>query len=165
LTQTCNHEGFLPLIKKAFLEAGVVLVVLPNLSGSGINGATKKVDGKIMLMVNDRRMYADTFWFSLFHEIKHVLQQKNKIVFVSTTVNNLDDELEAEADQFARDTLIPPDQYAAFAPSPYTSDAEIIRFAKSIQIHPGIVAGRLQHDNIIPQNRCSHLKEKYSIVV
>lgn len=47
LTQTCNHAGFFLLIKKAFHEAGVVLVVLPNLSKSGINGATKKVDGKI----------------------------------------------------------------------------------------------------------------------
>ena len=35
LTQTGNHEGFFPLIKKAFGEAGVALVVLPNLKNSG----------------------------------------------------------------------------------------------------------------------------------
>ncbi len=63
LTQTKNHEGFFPVLREAFGEAGVALVVLPNLKNSGINGATKKVDGKVMLMVNDRRHYADTFWF------------------------------------------------------------------------------------------------------
>lgn len=158
-------DEFLPRLRQIFSECGVVFVLLPHLKNSGINGAVKWLNSdRVILAMNDRRNYADTFWFSLFHEIKHVLQQKNKIVFVSTTVNDLDDELEAEADQFARDTLIPPDQYATFAPSPYTSDAEIIRFAKNIQIHPGIVAGRLQHDGIIPQNRCTHLKEKYSII-
>ena len=39
----------------------------------------------------------------------------------------------------------------------------IIAFARSIDIHPGIVAGRLQHERIIPPNRCSRLKEKYVI--
>lgn len=50
-----------------------------------------------------------------------------------------------------------------FAPTKYTSDDEILAFAKEIGIHPGIVAGRLQHDKIIPPNRCSKLKEKYVI--
>lgn len=81
LTQTCNHQGFLPVIRKAFLEAGVVLVVLPNLKNSGINGATKKIDGKIMLMVNDRRHFADTFWFTLFHEIGHIMNGDYGITF------------------------------------------------------------------------------------
>lgn len=30
-----------------------------------------------------------------------------------------------------------------------------VAFVNSIGIHPGIVAGRLQHEKIIPQNRCS----------
>jgi len=30
-----------------------------------------------------------------------------------------------------------------------------------VAFHPGIVAGRLQHEGIIPQKRCSKLKEKY----
>ena len=46
-----------------------------------------------------------------------------------------------------------------------TSDNEIVEFAKSIGIHPGIVAGRLQHEKIIPQSRCSKLKEKYTIEI
>lgn len=67
-TQTRNHERFYPLIKERFLEAGVVLVVLPNLSGSKTNSATKKVGKSIMMMINDRRLYADSFWLTLLSE-------------------------------------------------------------------------------------------------
>lgn len=64
---------FYPVIKEAFLKAGVILVILPNISGSKINGATKKIGNNIMLMVNDRRLNSDTFWFTLFHEIGHIM--------------------------------------------------------------------------------------------
>ena len=65
LTQTRNHQEFLPIIKEAFLETGVILIVFPNLKDSGTNGATKMIDGRVLLMVNDRRHFADTFWFKL----------------------------------------------------------------------------------------------------
>lgn len=65
LTQTRNHQEFLPIIKEAFLELGVILIVFPNLKDSGTNGATKMIDGRVLLMVNDRRHFADTFWFKL----------------------------------------------------------------------------------------------------
>lgn len=61
LTLTKNHNEFYPLLYKAFLEAGVIFIILPNLSGSKINGATKKIGDSIMLMVNDRRLNADSF--------------------------------------------------------------------------------------------------------
>ena len=61
--------------------------------------------------------------------------------------------------------MIAPEDYRRLAPSRYTSDDEIVEFAKTIGIHPGIVAGRLQHEGIIPQERCSKLKEKYGFEI
>ena len=78
---------------------------------------------------------------------------------------NINDKLEIEADKFSKNYLIPPVDYRRLAPSKYTSDDEIVEFANSIGIHPGIVAGRLQHEGIIAQNRCSKLKEKYVIEI
>ena len=54
LTLTRNHEEFYPLIRKAFLGAGVIFVILPNISGSKTNGATKKVGDNILLMIECR---------------------------------------------------------------------------------------------------------------
>ena len=143
MTQTKNYDGFLSEIKKAFAEAGIALVVLPDLKSSGINGATKKVDGKVMIMVNDRRQYADTFWFTLFHEIGHVLNGDLGITFK--------DETEDEADLYAQRRLIPEEAYRAFKnhTGPF-SETDIRTFADQIDQDPGIVYGRLQKDGRIP---------------
>lgn len=162
-------EVFVPRMREIFSECGVAFVLLPHLKNSGVNGAVKWVSSdRVVLAMNNRGLNADKFWFSLFHEIKHVLQQKTKTVFVSCSVKEMTEinrKLEEEADTFANNYLIPPAELKRFAPTRYTSDDEIVAFAESIGIHPGIVAGRLQHEMIIPQNRCSKLKENYKIVI
>ena len=160
LKETRNHESFLPVIRKAFGEAGVALVVLPNLRNSGINGATKKVDGKVLLMVNDRRHYADTFWFTLFHEIGHILKGDFGI-----SVNG---EIEDEADLYAQSTLIPQDQYERFLGKTRIFDERSIRaFASSIDRDPGIVLGRLQKDGKVSYtdtDLSNRLRHKYKVI-
>ena len=160
-------EIFLPRMRQIFAECGIAFVLLPNLRNSGVNGAVKWLnEDRVVLAMNNRRLDADIFWFSLFHEIKHVLQKKTKTTFISYTENEMievNKKLEDDADKFASNYLIPSVELRKFAPSKYTSDDEIVRFANYIGIHPGIVAGRLQHDGILPLNRCSKLKEKYHI--
>ena len=158
-------EIFLPRMKEIFAECGVAFVLLPHLKNASVNGAVKWVsEDRAVLAMNNRGVYADKFWFSLFHEIQHVFQQKVKTIFVSSSSQEkilINEELERDANEFASNFLIPPAELKKFAPTRYTSDQEIIGFAEKIGIHPGIVAGRLQHDKIIPQNRCTKLKEKY----
>ena len=160
-------EVFLPRMREIFAECGVAFVLLPHLKNSGVNGAVKWInDERVVLAINNRGLDADKFWFSLFHEIRHIFQRKIKTVFVSYNEKEMMDEndkLEEDANNFATNYLISVSALRKFAPSRYTSDEEIVKFAKSIGIHPGIVAGRLQHEKIIPQNRCSKLKEKYVI--
>lgn len=162
-------EEFLPKMREIFAECGVSFVLLPHLKNAGVNGAVKWLsEDRVVLAMNNRGLNADKFWFSLFHEIRHVLQQKIKTVFISSSVEEMTDinnALEQDADNFANNYLIPPAAFKKFAPTRFTSDNEIVKFAKSIGIHPGIVAGRLQHEGIIPQNRCSKLKEKYVIEI
>lgn len=164
-----SPERFLPRMREIFSECGVAFVLLPHLKNSGINGAVKWMSSdRVVLAMNNRGLDADKFWFSLFHEIKHVLQQKIKTVFISSTETDMmemNKSLEDEADNFASDFLIPKTEMKKFNPSRFTSDEEIRRFAESIGIHPGIVAGRLQHDRIIGNNRCAKLKEKYFIEI
>lgn len=144
LTLTRNHEEFYPLIRKAFLEAGVIFVILPNISGSRTNGATKKVGDNIMLMVNDRRLNADSFWFTLFHEIGHIINGDYGISFDKET-----GEQEEAANKYAEDSLIPPEKYQEFLDGK-RFDLQAIRiFADQIERDPGIVLGRLQNDEII----------------
>ena len=161
LTQTRNHEKFFPVIQKAFGDAGVALVALPNLKNSGVNGASKRVDGKVMLMVNDRRHYADTFWFTMFHEIGHILNGDLGISF--------NGQKEDEADSYAKRMLIPQEKYEAFVKScHYFDEATIREFADSIDRDPGIVLGRLLKDEKVHHtevNLSKKLRHTYSVVI
>lgn len=162
LTLTSHHDEFLPLLQERFRESGVILVVLPNLKNSGINGATKKIGNKILLMVNDRRGYADTFWFSLFHEIGHILNNDYGISF-----DGHNDEAEELADVYAQNALIPQEKYSAFIRKNCSfNETIILEFAKEISRDPGIVLGRLQKDKIVPYSNkalSEKLKTKYNV--
>ncbi len=162
LTLTRNHENFYPLIRDAFYEAGVVFVILPNLSGSKINGATKKIGNSVMLMVNDRRFNADTFWFTLFHEIGHIINGDYGISFEKETGAQ-----EEAADHYAADALIPPESYQEFIRENDKFDLQTITaFADQIGRDPGIVLGRLQNDGkaAFDDWTLKPLRHKYKVV-
>ncbi len=160
LTLTKEHTAFYPLIRDTFREAGVIFIILPNISGSKINGATKKVGSNIMLMVNDRRLYSDTFWFTLFHEIGHIMNGDYGISFESES-----GEIEAIADKYAEDVLIPAAQYKEFVEA-NRFDAQAIRmFARTIDRDPGIVLGRLLNDGKVDYDdwTLKDLRHKYKV--
>ncbi len=161
LTLTEKHEDFYPLIYKAFLDAGVIFVILPNLPGSKINGATKKIGDNIMLMVNDRRLYADSFWFTLFHEIGHIMNGDYGISFERET-----GEQEDAADKYAQDTLILPDEYEEFVKRNEFSINAIRQFATQIDRDPGIVLGRLKKDGLVDYSdwKLKPLQHKYKVI-
>ena len=162
LTLTKEHNSFYPLIKEAFRKAGVVFVILPNLSGSRINGATKKVGNNIMLMVNDRRLHADTFWFTLFHEIGHIMNGDYGISFESES-----GEREEIANKYAEDKLIPYEQYERFIEDNIFDIQAIRAFAKEINRDPGIVLGRLLNDGKVSYDDWSlkSLRHKYIVKI
>lgn len=157
---------FLPHLREIFSECGVVFVLLPHLKNSGINGVVRWYGrDKVLLALNDRRCYADTFWFSLFHEIKHILQQKVKLTFLSgIDVGMVDTILEQDADKFAREYLIPESLYQKIQHCSLSENA-IKKFAAELGIHPGILVGRLQHDKVISPAHFNNLRQKYKIVV
>lgn len=161
LTLTQNHGEFIPIITNSFKESGVILQILPNLSGSKTNGATKRIGSSILLMVNDRRAYADTFWFTLLHEIGHVMHGDFGVSFEGHT-----DCCEKLADQYARDKLIDPDMYREFIEWGDYSEKAVRSFAKRINRDPGIVLGRLENDCHVRYNNPSlrSLKTKYRVL-
>lgn len=161
-TLTANHNDFYPLIRDAFREAGVIFVILPNLSGSKINGATKKIGNNIMLMVNDRRLYSDTFWFTLFHEIGHIMNGDYGISF-EMEIGQKED----VADKYAEDILIEPELYSEFLKDGRFDVASICRFADRIGRDPGIVLGRLQNDGVLGYGDWNYngLRHQYRVKV
>ena len=139
-----NHTDLLTSIEHSFREAGVIFVIQPDIAGSKICGATKKISDKILLMINEIKLYADTFWFALFHEISHIICGDYGISFEKQS-----GEKESAADRFAEDNLIPPEDYTHFVSENHFDVKDITRFADRIDRDPGIVLGRLEQDGLV----------------
>lgn len=154
---------FLPRLKDSLSECGVALVVIPSLKNSNVYGAIKWLNrDKVVLGITNRGISSDKFWFSFFHEIGHVLQKKIKNVFITSNHENADDDdLEKNADLFARDILIPLDKLNSFVCKNNFSKTAVEHFAQKIDTHPGIVVGRLQNDKYIPFSHLNGLKVNY----
>jgi Zn-dependent peptidase ImmA (M78 family) len=113
---------------------------------------------KAMMMLSYRHLSNDQFWFSVFHELAHLLLHAED----ETILDDWDDSVTAkeyEADRFAADTLIPPDRQREL--SSLRDDRSIIGFAQSIGVSRGIVVGQMQHHGIIGHERFNHLKTFY----
>lgn len=164
-----SPDDYIQRLEQIFASCGVAFVLLPHLKNSGVNGAVKWIDKeKVILALNDRRKYADTFWFTLFHEIGHVFQQKIAMLIINSDFKEMVDtnkKLEDDANEFAQNYLIPLDLYSIFVSNNDFSLKSILHFAKEIDIHPGIIVGRLQREEIIGYNSgLNALKEKYTIM-
>ena len=163
-----SPKDFLPKLEKIFKECGVAFVLLPSLKNCGVNGVIKWYGDKVILALNDRNSYADTFWFSLFHEIGHILQQKKKKTIINDkNLSQTSEDLETEADQFARNVLFPQKEYDTFlncGPHGFTYD-RICFYANRMGIHPGIIIGRLQHDGYISYSTYTSKRVKYQIIM
>ena len=153
-----------PQLKQLLAECGVALVLLPSLKNSGVYGATKWVNNeKVVVGITDRRKYADVFWFSLLHELGHVMQRKKTKTLVDFSNNDYTEKFEKEADEFAEDLLIDREAYELFTSNSDYSESKIRAFASVIKVHPGIVVGRLQKEGLLPYTHFNNLKQKYDI--
>ena len=160
LEMTACHGSFYPQLKEEFRKAGVKFIILPNIPGSKTNGATKKMRDNVLLMVNDRRRNSDTFWFTLFHEIGHIINGDYGISFE----NEIGDQEDA-ANKFAQDKLIPPAAYQNFLSDGKFDRESIQDFAENINRDPAIVLGRLQKDGILgfDDKLTASLRHKYKV--
>ncbi len=146
------------LIQHLLNECGVVFTVKRHVSKAPINGITVQTKNKrVMIAMTIRGKYVDIFWFSLFHELAHVINKDFLINQDDISTTNL---LEENADRFAMNALIDSGLYSKFIAEDNFTDEKIITFAKTVKVLPTIVAGRLMKEGYIPWNK-NHLRTKY----
>jgi len=133
-------------------EYGIRFLVIEPLHNCRIDGATIWLnEDSPIIALSLRYDRIDAFWFTLLHEFTHVVYEDASI----------DDDLcgdgqlpsiakvdtERKADVEASNTLVPIEKLNSFIlrVSPLYSKTRIIQFAHTMQIHPGIIVGQLQH--------------------
>ena len=133
-------------------DCGINYRMVRNFKSLSVQGYIKNVNNNVSLCTTLKYHREDVFWFTLFHEIGHLLSIRNTRAFVDER-NDEDD-----ANSFARDYLINHDSYRRLLN--HISERSIIECAKENDICPAIVVGRLANEQKIRYNQFNYLVRK-----
>lgn len=141
---------FEPKMKELCANSGVALVFVGELSGTHLSGATRWLQSdKAMIELSLRYKTDDHLWFTFFHEAGHIKLHGKKKVFIDEINQSVFSDEEQEANQFAANRLVPKKAYKEFIKNDDYNQSNICEFAAALGITPGIVVGRLQHDDLL----------------
>ncbi len=152
-------------IHQKLCKLGIRLVFVPHLPQTRVDGAAFWLDKKSPVVALSLRMdRIDNFWFTLMHELAHLLESsRNNVSYIDKDITGEpENEVEKKANQTARDMLIPSESFMDFVSlsKPYFSRKVVISFAREVGIHPAIVVGRLQYEKLIPYTNLRNLISK-----
>jgi HTH-type transcriptional regulator / antitoxin HigA len=144
-----------PELVYSFSQTGIALVLVPEYPGlTKLNGATQwQSPSKAVIAVTGRHKRADVLWFTVMHELAHVLLHKKRQTFIDLEDGAASDSPEEqEADAFAVHALIPEDLQPEFADIPKRDLKAAVRFADRHELAVGAVIGRLQREGRLPHH-------------
>lgn len=139
-------------LKGLLEDAGVFLAFEPHLPRTYVNGVTTWVQDRPAIQLSHRYPFLDILAFSLFHELAHVLLHKGKAPRFVDLEEYGSDSMEVEANTWAGETLIPNTSWDRFTNKGELTTLSVRAFAKSNQVHPGTVVGRLAWERKIGWN-------------
>ncbi len=141
-----------PLMVKHYLASkGIILVFERHMPKTYLDGAAMlSSSGNPVIGMTLRHDRLDNFWFVLLHELGHVflhLFENLGLDFFDEDDCNNDDPMEQEADDFALETLIPPELWEQCL-SRFSQTEESVRLdALNLDIHESIIAGRIRKES------------------
>ena len=143
-------------VPRMLAESGIRYVVVESLKSTKIDGVCFWLNEKTPVIGMSLRLdRIDNFWFVLRHEIEHVLQLHGR----ATTMFDADlegerggtglniKEEERVANEAAANFCVPRQHLDKFIArkSPFFALRDVLGFAQTLQIHPGLVAGQIRH--------------------
>jgi HTH-type transcriptional regulator/antitoxin HigA len=143
-------------VPRILAEAGIRFVIVESLPSAKIDGVCFWLDDRSPVIgLSMRHDRIDNFWFVLRHELEHVRLRHGLAAMV------LDTELEGAkagsgtdvpeeeraANEAAQNFSVPTAKMDAFIArkAPFFAERDLLAFASLLGVHPGIVAGQLQH--------------------
>ena len=159
-----DPDTFTPRLRSILAACGVALAFVPHLPKTGVQGATQWLGHKALIQLSVRYRWSDILWFSLFHELGHLLLHHRRGIFVNPEGGEKSSEEQA-ADKFASDVLIPPDRFAVFTAScgGRPSAGAVDAFAREIEVAPSVVVGRLHYEKLMPPSHLNHLRPRFEL--
>ncbi|PQL89749.1 ImmA/IrrE family metallo-endopeptidase [Apibacter sp. wkB309] len=125
---------------KALYNIGVSVIFQNYLATTQVRGATFIINGKPCIVITDFNKNYPTLWFTLLHELHHVLFDFETIERYNYHLSDDNDLylIEEQANNFARDFFMSEEKFhyiKKYINNPYL----VIKFANEIEVHQSIV--------------------------
>jgi plasmid maintenance system antidote protein VapI len=151
-----------PKLVRILRRCGVALVYSPSPKGCRASGATFFVEGMPVVVLSGRHKTEDHFWFTLFHELGHVLLHSGGVhIDIDLSSQGTLDQEEQEANDFAMEIIIPSADRHLLEKLSIRNWRQIPRVARDLGLSTGVLIGQLQHLGSIHYSQLNKFKVKY----
>ncbi|MCE2988661.1 MAG: HigA family addiction module antitoxin [Nitrosomonadaceae bacterium] len=179
LRNLAANEQDIRFVPRVLAKVGVRFLLLEALQGTKIDGACIWLDeSRPAVVVSMRHDRIDAFWFTLMHEVAHVMNLDGLQGHLEIDTNLVDarkedrdklPEIEVRANTFAANFLIPEGEITSFInrTRPLYYRHKIEGFANRVGVHPGIVNGQLRFRDPgfgWDKNHVFHVKVRHIVV-
>jgi len=150
-----EKNGLLTVIRALYI-VGVTVIVQKHVPKTSVKGATFIVNNKPCIVLTDYYNRYDMLWFTLFHELCHIMYDLEDLRVNKYHLTGHPDLLllnEDRANHFARTMLFSDDKMKFIHPNIKTHFV-VSKYAEDNNVHPSIIYGFYLHDN--PSKRKSH---------
>lgn len=158
LTRAIVFAGAVEEARHLLGEAGVGLVLVGGYPGAPASGAVRWIKGSPWIILTLRYKTDDQFWFSLFHELGHLLTAGKGSDVVEEMGGPGSRAEEDSANAFAREALVPQDALDRLVGGGDFGRGIVRSLAAEIGVAPGVVVGRLQRDGLVRKSQLNDLK-------
>jgi HTH-type transcriptional regulator/antitoxin HigA len=142
-------------------DLGVHFVLLPHLPKTYLDGVAILTNKNPIIGLTLRYDRVDSFWFTLLHELAHILSGHRGIILDDTEqrIGSANQSEEDEANRLAMEWLVDQKALLDFIEEvkPYFSKPAIEGFSTQMRRHPGIVLGQLHHRKIVEYKHLRNL--------
>lgn len=167
-----NIDNGIELFLRELNACGVTFFVLPHLEKTYLDGAAFLLDDKPVIVYTARYKRIDNFWFTVAHEIAHVLKHLNEEtpfvldnLYEKTTCKQ-----EEEANKLAAKQLRHPEILNYLKPHiNYLTISKIEECSTEFSVHPAIIIGTLtfnkrlsyRNQSLYKENVLEYIPEQY----
>lgn len=139
----------LQVLDEVLLERGIILVHERAIPGAKVDGVVFKLPGgNPVIGMSLRYARLDHYWFTLMHELSHVVLHNDMLSSPIVDDFDVDSEelVEKQANKLAADSMIPSHLWRTCPAKASLKEADIRSFAAEVGIAPQIAAGRLRRE-------------------
>lgn len=160
-----HSDTWLEELQELCASCGVALVYTPCISKAPIYGATRwiKNNSVPLIQITDRQKDYNAFWFTLYHELAHIIYHGKKDIFIDGLESiKPDEDKEAEANAFASRMLLSTKERNELEKYPAFDRDLILQLSEKFKRHPGIIVSQLQRNGMVGYGnvRLNSLKAK-----